>query len=171
MVLQHKFHVVPNEVAIPCDGIIGKDFIKLNKCNLDLRSMLFNIRLYDIEISISMLSEPRRNNIYVPAKSEIFRIFRINEIKFPRIVEPQEIAPNILISTTIVYRNEAWIRVLNTNDENVMLDNSNLKSNHISEFEIFITDKQHTIPNRTENLKSMLKDKIPMYAQLLLNNF
>lgn len=164
IVLQHKFHVVSNEVAIPCDGIIGKDFIKLNQCNLDYRSMLFNIRLYDIEISVPMLSEPRRNKIYVPARSEIFRIFRFNELDFPRVIESQEIAPNILIPTTVVYSNEAWIRVLNTNDENIMVDNSHLVSNHISEFEIYQAEKQNPVSERTEKLKFMLKNRIPAYA-------
>lgn len=35
LVVTHKFHVVPNNFAIPTDGLIGRDFMRLYKCKLD----------------------------------------------------------------------------------------------------------------------------------------
>lgn len=40
--IPHTFHVVPSDFGIPSDGIIGKDFIKLHRCNLDYHSGTMN---------------------------------------------------------------------------------------------------------------------------------
>lgn len=40
--ISHKFHIVPDDFAIPSDGIIGKDFMKLYQC------ILFGLWRFDI---------------------------------------------------------------------------------------------------------------------------
>lgn len=60
------FHVVPDDFAIPSDGILGKDFIKKFKCVLDYGSMKFTMRLSNKSISIPIQSGILDNELTIP---------------------------------------------------------------------------------------------------------
>lgn len=164
--IEHKFHLVPDEMAIPTDGIIGKDFIRHNRCCLDYDSMLLLIRLMHCELSIPIISELNDGSSIIPARSEVFRLFRINDSNFPRLIETREISPNIIIPNTIAYSQRTWVRVLNTSDENKVIRTDNLKSKPIDEFDIYLPPCTKSL--RDENLMKLLAKKIPKYAPLQL---
>lgn len=80
------FHVVPDDFAIPSDGILGKDFIKKFKCVLDYGSMTLTLRLSQKCISIPIQSGIIDDESTIPPRSEIFRIFKISSEKFPAVI-------------------------------------------------------------------------------------
>lgn len=161
IIIQHKFHLVDSDITIPTDGIIGKDFIKYHKCCIDYSDMQFKIPR--LNLSIPIASEFLNGNFVLPARSEIFRLFRIDSNEFPRVIPTQEIAKNVLIPTTIAYRPETWVRVLNINDENVVFGNACIESQPISEFEIFPSDYS-TRSDESGNLLRLLRERIPRHA-------
>lgn len=168
-VIKHKFHLVDDNFAIPTNGIIGKDFIKINRCCIDYDSMMFLVRLSEFDISIPIYSELAYGNSVLPARSEVFRLFHITGTQFPRVIQAQEISSKILIPTTIAYTNKTWIRVLNTNDENVEISTENLESQPITNFDIYLPDRDAKT-QRSESLHNLLQTKIPQHASPDLMN-
>lgn len=162
VIIEHKFHLVDDDMAIPTDGIIGIDFIKSNKCCLDYDSMSLTIRLPNLELFIPIRSELAENIVTIPARSEVFRIFRVTATHFPRFIESQEIATDVIIPNTMAYSSEVWIRVLNTSDECKIVDTGALKSKHIDDFNIFLAND--TSCSRNEDLANILKRRFPRHA-------
>lgn len=66
----HKFHLVDDKTAIPANGIIGKDFLKLYRCCLDYDSMSLTIRTPQRDLKVHIQSELVENIINIPAWSE-----------------------------------------------------------------------------------------------------
>lgn len=85
--IEHKFHLVTDEMAIPTDGIIGKDFIKMHKCKLDYETMLFKIHLPFAELEIPMTYGITNDSTIIPARSEVYRMFKVKSSEFPCIIE------------------------------------------------------------------------------------
>lgn len=161
--IEHKFHLVDDDMAIPTDGIIGKDFIKLNRCCLDYDSMSLTIRLPQFDLNVPIRSELGDNMINIPARSEVFRLFRLSDTNYPRFIESQQIADGVIVPNTIAYSNEVWIRVLNTSQENQVINTSEtLRTRSIQNFDIYLP--QGNTPNREIDLMNLLKIKIPKHA-------
>lgn len=161
--IQHKFHLVDDNISIPTDGIIGKDFIRYHRCCIDYDEMSFKFPNYGLTIPIS--SELLDGSKVLPARSEIFRVFRVTASEFPSVIQTREIAKDVFIPTTIAYAPETWIRVLNTTDENVVIPSYPIESQPLSDFDIFNTHGNSFKRNsRNEELKELLKTKIPTHA-------
>lgn len=117
MKITHKFHIMPNNFHIPSDGILGKDFCKLYECVLDYGEHTFKIRTRLGDLTIPMHLYTKGNEIVLPARSEVTRIFRISVDK-PSLITSQEIAPGIFTSNVIVQESgDVPINIVNTTNE------------------------------------------------------
>lgn len=76
-VIPHNFHVVNFEFPIPCDGILGIDFIKKYNCQLDFKPNedWFILRPNNLKypISVPITYNAGNNTTLLPAKSEVVR--------------------------------------------------------------------------------------------------
>lgn len=116
--ITHKFHVVPDNFPIPTHAILGKDFSKRHHCIIDYSDMTYTVQPKGLApAKIQIKNEVLSGLSVVPARSETFKLFRINSTEFPCIIQKQEIAENIVIPTTIAHKPESWVRVLNISDE------------------------------------------------------
>lgn len=136
--IEHKIHVVDDKFPIPAHGIIGKDFIKRNKCLIDYDQMTLTLRPSNVlPATIPIRAEVLRGLSVLPARSETFKMFRVSSTKYPCIIESQEIAENVFIPTTVIHAQQCWIRVLNVNDSMKFINTQRLKASNLSEFSIF----------------------------------
>lgn len=100
--IAHKIHVVQDDFQIPAHGILGKDFIKLQKCQIDYGEMTFTVRPKgQTPATISIRAEIIRGLSALPPSSETFKIFRIKSREFPCVIPSQTIKENVYIPTTI----------------------------------------------------------------------
>lgn len=168
--IKHKFYVVDNRFPIPAHGIIGKDFLKKNKCLIDYGQMTMTIQLQNEQIVIPIQSELLNGLAILPPRSESFKIFHIQAQSFPCVIESQLIDEDILIPTTIANSKEVWIRVLNINDEFKLINTNNVFGKSIDEYDIFkINGKYiHESSERCGILKNLLDSKIPKHAKAKL---
>ena len=127
--IPHDFHVVRDDFPIPCDGIIGMDFIRKYNCILDFNENYDYLILrpnnlkHNIEIP---LSNTCNENITLPARSEVIRYIKITDTNEDVLVPHQEIQPGVFIANTLVKANKAFIRILNTNSTTVTIKESNI---------------------------------------------
>lgn len=159
--LNHSFHVVPNEFRIPSDGILGKDFIKNYRCNIDYNNMILSFYFKNKKLVIPILQGPEQDTIVLPARSEVIRKFTISNSNEPQIIDSQELEPGVFIARTIINPSQPFARVLNTTNETKILKNVNVKHENLSNYEIFSTDSVPKINERTGNLLKIIKGNSP----------
>lgn len=55
LTLKHTIHVVPDTLAIPVSGILGKDFLKAFNCTIDYETMSLKINTKKTSIIFNMI--------------------------------------------------------------------------------------------------------------------
>lgn len=103
--IEHEFQVVPNEFNIPADGIIGRDFLKAQQCKIDYNTMNISFCINESQITIPLQDGPGDDIIVLPARAEVFRIFRIEQYEEPLFIPNHEISPGIFIANSIANNN------------------------------------------------------------------
>lgn len=121
LLIEHKFHLIADTFPLPSHGIIGKDFLRKHKCNLDFSEMIFSIRPDNVQsVHVPLQCKITRGLSAIPPRCEAFKLFHINHNSFPCIVPAQQIGADVFISNSIAFESRAYIGVLNT-DSNIKL--------------------------------------------------
>lgn len=169
-IINHKFHIVSDKFPIPAHGIIGKDFIKPNKCLINYGAMTLTVQNRNKIETIPIHSELLNGLSVVPPRSESFKVFHIKSNTFPCVVESQMIDENIFIPTTIANSENTWIRVLNTNDEYKLINTEKVETKSINNYDILKIDTANTQESgdRHSHLRELFNSKIPNHAKAKL---
>lgn len=104
--IPHSLHVVPNDFFIPCDGIIGKDFLATYKCVINYEKMQLSFYIENVHIKISLLGGPSENEIILPPRCVVMRKFLLNSKtseKDSQFVEAQDICEGVLTQRCITF--------------------------------------------------------------------
>lgn len=166
--IEHKFHLFDDNLNIPTDGILGKDFLKSHQCLIDYGDMSFTIRTPDCDLKLKINTEMDNGDIYIPPRAEIFRLCHIKSKTFPVVIKNQEIGPQILIPTTIAYEPKTWIRVLNVSESPHTVNTHSIQFEHLNEYDIYRvskSDNTNVHSNRKSKLRDQLKNKIPKHVR------
>lgn len=168
----HKFHLVPDNFLIPSNGIIGKDFLKRFKCLINYGDMTFTLNKPNhTPVRIPIKSELIHGVSVLPEKCETFRVFHIKSTSFPCLIETQEIEENVIVPMSIVHQPEAYLRVLNTNDDIKIINTEKLKTSPIEDFHFIKPNSQTThSSDRLNKLQNILKRKVPEHMRNKLLN-
>lgn len=164
-VVQHKFHIVPNNFNIPSDGILGKDFIKRLRCQIDYSNMTLTLRINDSEISIPISEGPKMGTIVLPARSAVIRAFHIKNFNSPQIIDSHEMESGVFIARTISHTSTPLIRVLNTTSETKIIRNTITKTENLSDFHIYFINKSPHDSHRIEELIQIFEKHTPAHAR------
>lgn len=161
--IYHIFHIVPNDFAIPTTGLIGKDFIKLYSCVLDNGNRSFVIRTKLGEARLDM--NCNGDTITLPPRSEIFRVFKIENVtKFPAVIPSREIDDGVFCATTVIFDKTPTIRLVNTTNRMKSIQNAKFIAKHISEYKILKLN-ENSGTKRTELLLKILENKSPIQSR------
>lgn len=166
--IPNKFHVVTDKFPIPSHGILGKDFIKQNKCAMDYETMTITIRPPNMrELTIPIRSEVLGGIAAIPPRCETYRTFHITGVKFPCVIETQEIQKDVHLATTIAYEPHTVVRVLNIDDDIKLIDTEKIKVTDIDNFHVYKMENEkvnkHDDPRKIQ-LEAILKKRIPKHA-------
>lgn len=154
-----KFNVVKDDFPIPSNALLGKDFIYENFCRIDYGDMTFTVRNGDTEIILPIKTGPKGNTVVVPARSEVFRIFKISNFTGPSLIEKREISPGIFTASTVAHTEETLVRILNTTENTTILENEVNDAINLDEFRIF-SIKSNSNNKRMEKLSKILKKRV-----------
>lgn len=169
---EHKFHLVPDNFMIPSHGIVGIDLIKRFQGIVSYFDMTLTlVKHKTIFIKIPIQTELIPGASTMQSRSESFKVFHIKSEVFPCVVEAQELEKGVVVPTTIVYEQNAWLRVLNTNEYNKNINTTKVSTSPISEFHILRTNGGDiSTTNRIQKLHSKLKKKVPEFVRDKLLN-
>lgn len=74
--IKQPFHVVLDDFAIPSSGIIGKDVLKLYKCNIDYEHMTLTIQTDTFgNDTVPIQPGVSENEVNSPPRSEVFTFY------------------------------------------------------------------------------------------------
>lgn len=167
--IEHEFHVVPNEFNIPSDGIIGRDFLKSQRCQINYHNMSITFSQNGDRITIPLHDGPSDDTLVLPARAEVFRIFNIARYEKPIFIPNQEIFPGIFMANTIANSKNPIIKIVNTTDEIKVIPKDIQKMENLSNYNIYTMNKTKTEPNRFEKLSETLKRNIPkQYIEIMM---
>lgn len=159
--IKQLFHIVEETFPIPSHGIIGKDFIQYFRCNLDYDEMNFTIKTNNHTIKIPINSGPTNNNITIPPRCEVFRIFKINNFKETTFIEQREIHPGVFIANTVAHDSTPIIRIINTNDHMALFAKTIHEHTQISNFNIYSINAPEKNKDRSNELGKIFAKNTP----------
>lgn len=157
--LSHKFHIIDKNFPIPCDGILGLDFLKKFRCFIDYGNewRLVIRPLNCRHIFIKIFESPEDGCLTLPARCEVIRRIVLVNAENDVLVHNQEIADGIFVGRTIVSRDSPFVRVVNTTTETVTLQNVKLNVENIDNFNVY-DPTQYTAVDRPEVLRKLQKN-------------
>lgn len=164
--ITHKFHVVPNNFAIPSHGLIGKDFNRLYECILDYGSMTYTVRTKLGQTILSMSNYNHENEITVPPRSEIFRIFNISSNIYPIFVNAKEIKEGVFSANTIAFSNTAEVRLVNTTNSFQTFKIPKFDISDLKLFNIYTMTEINNCKERNNKLLEILNNAFPKNESL-----
>lgn len=119
--ISHTFHIVPDQINLRYDGILGLDFIEKHKGVIDLEKKTFTTG----NSTIKLIPQEIESCIFIPARSEtIARVKVANGNNFEGICDSKEIHPQIIIGSclTNVINHSGIVPILNITEKDVVIE-------------------------------------------------
>jgi len=150
------------QFAIPCDGILGIDFIRKYNCQLIFNPseedwLIIRPNNLKFPIHVPMTYSSGNNSILLPARSQVVRKIQLNSEEDSVLIPNQEIQHGIYIASTIATSKNAFIRLLNTTNKDQVVSTNNLAHESLSNYEVVKTN----LENREESVLSQLSKNFP----------
>lgn len=165
--LTHNFQIVDENFPIPCDGILGLDFLREYNCVLDYgrgqNCLIVRPSDFEDEIILPISESLNQNSLSLPARSQVIR--RINLEKTGEILVPnQEIGEGLFVANTIITDKNPYILIVNTTFNNVFLENVDIQTENMSDYELVTVDNTEKGNERNEII-SRLSKKFPAFVE------
>jgi len=159
--IPHDFHIVDSQFAIPCDGILGIDFIKKYNCRLDCMPsedwLVIRPNNLKFPIYVPITFSSGNNSILLPARSQVIRKIQLNSYEDSVLIPNQEIKHGIYIANTIATSNNAFIRLFYTTYKGQVVSTNNFAYESLSNYEVVNTNQE----NREKSVLSQLSKNFP----------
>ena len=124
--VNHKFHIIPKDIDIKADGILGRDFLTKHKCVIDYDHWLLNFNYEGITIC-HPIEDSIDDGFILPLRSEVVRRVKLNKLTEDSIVLANEIKPGIFCGNSLVSIDKQYVKFINTTDNNVFIANNSFK--------------------------------------------
>lgn len=162
--IPHIFHIVDDKFPIPTNGILGKDFLRNYRCNLDYDSKILSFQHEKNEFHIPFTETYDENEIYIAPRCEIVRIIP-SSVRNPIVISDQT-SPGVFIANTLSETNKTIIRIMNTNEDTVSINLRNIKIDSLDNYDIvnMRKTKKPFEADRISELKKILKNQIPIHV-------
>lgn len=167
VIINCKLHIVDENFPLPIDAILGRDFLTNFNCVVDFKDWKFKFIRNGSYISLPLFDYIDDDEFIIPPRCEVVR--RIN-------IQPKE--DSIILSTHIqdgvmsgncIIRDTAYVRFVNTTEQNVIIKDFHPKVEPLSNYNII------ELNNKTQNLEDksriskLLKElnfsNVPEYAK------
>jgi hypothetical protein len=165
----HKFHIVKNNFPLQVDGILGRDFLIRNKCQIDFDTFLLKINSGSEILEVPIFDETTDKTIVIPARSEVIKRISIKNMKEPHVVKAQEVSKGVFCSNTIVDERKL-VKFINVNSHDVEVKDFSPQTTPLSNYHVLNIQprvkSEEKDKKRVEKLISELNlSLVPSYAR------
>lgn len=137
--LNHVFHIVSDDFPIPGHGILGRNFFIEYNANINYADWILQIQKSGRCFSIPIQSGVSENKIHIPARSEVFRELKsLKNTKNYVLIVDHEIQKGVFISRRIANATDPIVRILNTTNLTVTLDENDIVIHALADYNIFL---------------------------------
>lgn len=154
--LRHPFHVFH---SLPCrsDGILGNDFLMDHSAVIDYDSQVLKMRSENNSIALPLLRTDMEASLHIPRRSETIHYVMTNASE-DCLICTDEIREGIFIASMLVKPSNGKIpiRVLNTTDEDVIIDKIKPTMQGLNDYEVFSFEGRTNNASRVKSLFSEL---------------
>lgn len=158
-----KFHVVPNEFNIPSHGILGKDFIKGNKCCIDYSEMQIVFISDNREFMIPINQGPEQDTIVIPPRSEVIRRIKMENCREDQLIHSEQINDDVFVGRCIVNPQNPYIRIINTASKTQIIKKMKIIHENLSNYNTYVVNGVEKTEERTEKLMEILSKNVPKH--------
>lgn len=147
----HSFHIVSSNFPIASDGILGKDFLSQYECKIDFSNYTLQIKKYIDNIDLKL----KPSTISIPGRSEKIIYLQVPVEDGEFLSKSNQISKGVYIANGILKSQNgvAAISILNTNEDNIEIENPEIEIDDIREYDIFqISSWENKIENRLKIL-------------------
>lgn len=162
--LNHEFHIVNHDFPIPCDGILGRDFLIKYHSIIDYSQWIMTVKLQNFEIHVPISSSLEDNIIHIPPRCEVNRhIDQLKNLKTDAVVVNKEIYPGVFIARTIVSKENPLIKVINTTSDSLHIKLPLVETISLHEFDIYKIELE--TKDRHSQLMSEINQDVPDFVK------
>lgn len=107
-----------------------------------------------------------KNETTIPARCEVIRRIKINAPTNSTnlVIFHKEIAPGVIIASTVLNRKNPYVRILNINTTNVTIPDITVEAESLDDYEIYKTDKN--LSKRTKKVLDKLLKNFPKHPTM-----
>lgn len=154
----HEFLIIDN-IGQDIHGVIGIDFLQKHAAKIDFEKFVISIFIEGEQLTIPLESKHAKR-MTIPARCQLIKNFRIQK-DTELVTIPGEICEGVFVAGSLVRPKENFIpiRILNTRDEEITLQNftpnlDSLENYHICAF----NDIKYKSVNRVDKVLSLIKN-------------
>lgn len=162
--ITHDFHIVSNNFPIPCDAILGLNFIQKFKCVLDYEKSVLILNLKNTLFEIPIYDSIEYNTLVIPPRCQIVKKVNLENITVDSVVNATEIANGVHIARTIISPKDTRILVINTTNDTIVVNNPKITTQPLSHFHIQKITTQNN-DTRLGKILQKIKKEMPNYVQ------
>lgn len=168
VIIKHYFQIVDENFSIPCDGILGLDFIKNNNCILDYRKdhnfLIIRPEHYHDQIEIPIGDSIGPNILSIPARAQAIRKINIDTQDQEIFVPNQKLKDGVFIANTIVTNDQPFVLIVNTTSQDAFIKDFKVKTENLSEYDI-IEIASTKEKNRKKKIIAKLSKNFPEFVK------
>lgn len=149
--------MIEQNLPIPTDGILGRDFLCKYFCTIDYDTWMLSGRSNSDTFEIP-IHDDIDGNIFLPPRCEVFRRINIADTQNTFLIKSNEVEPGVFISNSIVNCNNPFIKFLNSTNETVKIKRN--FSNHLSNIENYEIYSFNNLPNDDTRQQQLVSELI-----------
>lgn len=162
--VNQKFQVVSNNFPLPCDGILGKDFLKANLCKIDYSKNVLEISVNNKNFNFKLFSYNKPINDFleiIPARTEkLIKIPFDSKMNGDYVCTSNEISDGIFLANSIITIKDkfAYSSIMNLTENDFTMNNFDIKVEPLNLFNVYYFDQQFENSNcsRLSELESLI---------------
>lgn len=159
--VSHKFHIVPESLPIPTDGILGNDFLSRNRAVIDFNSQTVTFPISDESNRTFELTAPSlgiNENYTVPPRTEKILTFKTIPDDADKVCLQKELYPGVYIANSLINGQNSLfnVSVVNATEEPVTVKRSDIATENIENYDV-LNFSGSTTEGRLEKLESELR--------------
>lgn len=158
--IKQKFQIVSDNFPLPCDGILGKDFLQTNSCIIDYSKNILKIPINGKHFNFK-LSPYNKFSEIIPARSEKLIKIPFDSMKNGDYVfMSNEISEGIYLANSIININDnfAFSSIMNSTENDFDLKNFDFKIEPLENYNVFYFDQffENSNSSRLSELETLI---------------
>lgn len=157
--INQEFQVVDENFSLITDGILGRNFLINNLCNIDFETFTISINTKEQTHVLDLKTKiPEITSFKIPARSHITQCINIARNE-DVLIESQEIADGVFVGNSIVPKKGiAHIDILNTNNTDVQIKQFSIKTEPLNNYDIVDFDQHLHDSPRDDRFQKLLSE-------------